>query len=208
MKALLYKDLVSAKFSYLISLILIIVISFFSVGQGEPMMIPLIFMLVPVIISGISFAIEEKEDTAKFIFITPVSRNTYVISKYVIGIFCSLLAVLFTLILAFSGKIDKNAVWLIVAASIAVPGIISAIQLPFLFKFGAEKGRFLMAIAYMLIFVAATALGNESGKIMQLIQKFAASDMRLIGLIIIGISVLIYIASILISQRIIQNNEY
>ena len=74
--------------------------------------------------------------------------------------------------------------------------LMSAIQLPFILKYGAEKGRLIMVITYFVIFALSTFLKEKSDLITKLAELFNKSSMSmicigivLIGLIMIGLSV-------------------
>lgn len=73
---------------------------------------------------------------------------------------------------------------------------ISAVQLPFVLKFGAEKGRLIMIITYFVIFVLATFLRGKSDLLMKIANILNKSSILMIcagitltGLLIIGIAV-------------------
>ena len=73
---------------------------------------------------------------------------------------------------------------------------ISAVQLPFVLKFGAEKGRLIMIITYFVIFALATFLREKSDLLMKIANILNKSPILMIcagitltGLLIIGIAV-------------------
>ena len=84
----------------------------------------------------------------------------------------------------------------------------SAIQLPFMLKFGAEKSRLIMLITYFVVFVIFSMLKQASGlftKVQGVLKNFSLTDVYsaliLVGLIIIAIC-------LKISIRIMEKKEY
>ena len=72
----------------------------------------------------------------------------------------------------------------------------SAIQLPFMLKYGAEKGRLIMVITYFTIFALSTFLKEKSYLLTKMLEFFSKYSMSmiligivLVGLIIIGIAI-------------------
>lgn len=75
MRALLYKDFVSSKKSYLLSFIVILFIGIYGAKEGYYIVIPLLCVYLPVIFNNVSFAIDEQVDFYKFAFTSPISRK-------------------------------------------------------------------------------------------------------------------------------------
>ena len=86
--------------------------------------------------------------------------------------------------------------------------LMSAIQLPFILKYGAEKGRLIMVITYFAIFALSTFLKEKSDLLANMVELFSKYSMLMIfiGIVLVGL-VTIGIA-IKISISIMDKKEY
>ena len=113
----------------------------------------------------------------------------------------------FTL-LSINGKVRFEIIVLISIVTLISSILMSAIQLPFMLKFGAEKSRLIMLITYFVVFVIFSMLKQASGlfaKVQGVLKNFSMTDVYS-GLILVG---LIIIAICLkISIRIMEKKEY
>ena len=74
MKALIYKDLVALKKTGLLSLVILAVVCFIGIWQEAVLMLPFIFVLVPVILLGILFGSDTQSRVDSYIIPGPVKR--------------------------------------------------------------------------------------------------------------------------------------
>ena len=166
MKALLYKDFVSAKTSYLILLIVFVALGVYGGLNHMLIALPLVFVFLPIFLNSVSFTVEEQVDYPKFAFTTPISRRTYVVSKFLLGIVFALLAGGFGLLI-FNQELGRLDLALFLASvSFAACLILNAFQLLFVFKFGANKGRIIMVAFYFLLFSVSSLLGDHMDEIL------------------------------------------
>lgn len=101
------------------------------------------------------YTYDEREHWCSTCATLPISRRTYVLSKYVLGLILTAVIVALALVLnliftAVNGVSVSVSPGLSVAMSLAAP----ALTMPFVFLFGAEKGR----IIYLIGVGAASAL--------------------------------------------------
>lgn len=82
MKALIYKDLVALKKTGLLSLVILAVVCFIGIRQEAVLMLPFIFVLIPVILLGILFGSDTQSRVDSYIIPGPVKRSTIVLSRY------------------------------------------------------------------------------------------------------------------------------
>lgn len=69
MKALIYKDLISIKNALLIQFIIIIALGIYFYKENQLVLIPLFFILVPVIILGMLFGMDNQYSTNKYLIV-------------------------------------------------------------------------------------------------------------------------------------------
>lgn len=160
-------------------------------------MIPLICAMIPLILTAISFGYDTKSNFEQYAFSMPIKKSSYVLSKlffaFAFGLIGSIC--IFILLTIQSIMIIEYIVFISIITLIASI-LMSAIQLPFILKYGAEKGRLIMVITYFAIFALSTFLKEKSDLITKLAELFNKSSMSmifigtvLIGLIIIGLAI-------------------
>lgn len=155
-----------AKTSYLILLIVFAALSVYGGLKHMLIILPLVFVFLPIFLNSVSFTVEEQVDYPKFAFTTPVARRTYVVSKFLLGIIFALLAGGFGLVI-FSQALGRFDLALFLAsASFAACLILNAFQLLFVFKLGANKGRIIMVAFYFLLFSLSSLLGDHMNEIL------------------------------------------
>lgn len=130
----------------------------------------------------------------------PVSRKTFLDSKYILYLLLSgiglLLGVTLSVIVSvFKGQLDYNSMLLFISISIAMALLSGSITIPFAFLFSEEKSMLGLIIAYPLsamIFVAAALLFDN---------KLMACSLVAIA------AVLLYIISWATSRKHIANRD-
>ncbi|MBQ9647974.1 MAG: ABC-2 transporter permease [Oscillospiraceae bacterium] len=148
MKGLLLKDwYLTVKYLriYLIGIALFLATSVFNPQNSFFMAYPSVMVaMMPVTL----YSYDDREKWTVYAQAFPVSRAQYVTEKYLYGAICTALylALQAVLYLAF----DREGLGDAVTVAISLGLLASAIMLPILFRFGAEKGR----IAY-LVFAGA-----------------------------------------------------
>jgi len=208
MKALFYKDFVSAKSTYLLSLAIMVVIAGSAVYRDKIILIPFMFVIMPMILNAISFGNEVQSNFPKFAFTTPISRKTYVKSKYGFAIIFGIVAFAFSLIIFYLEHENLDFALIMGVISFAIPIIFSAVQMPFILKFGLEKGRIIMVATYALLFITMSLLGEYLDGIMGLVQKISQLNSYIVSGFIFAIAVLILVISKNIGVAIIKAKEY
>ncbi len=208
MKALLYKDFVSAKSTYLLALVMILVIATYLTYHGAMVIISLLFVFMPVILNASSFVNETKSDFPKFAFTTPITRKAYVKSKYTVAVLFGIMALVSGFILVYLEYKSLNLALMIGALSFLLPILFSAIQIPFIIKFGEEKARLLVVAANFLLFAVASFLGDSFAGIIELIQNIRQVNAWVIAGLICAVTILILIVSQNIGVAIIKAKEY
>lgn len=208
MKALLYKDMVSAKTTYLLALAIMLAIAGYAVYHGAMIIIPFLFAFMPVILNAASFGNEAQSDFPKFVFTTPISRKAYVASKYILAVLFATMALISGLILFYLEHKSLNYAFVIAASSFAVPIIFSSFQIPFILKFGVEKGRIIVVAAYFLLFAITSYLGDTLSGFIHLVTKISQLNTYVIAGALIAAAILILTVSNNIGVSIMKRKEY
>ena len=197
MTALILKDIATLKKTLLLTTTICVALAIYGIYENAIFMIPLICAMIPLILTAISFGYDTKSNFEQYAFSMPIKKSSYVLSKLffafafgLIGSICIFILLTIQSIMTIEYIVFISIITLI--ASI----LMSAIQLPFILKYGAEKGRLIMVITYFAIFALSTFLKEKSHLITKLAELFNKSSMSiicigivLIGLIIIGLAI-------------------
>lgn len=209
MKALIYKDLISIKNALLLQFAVIIGLGIYFYKENQLVLIPLFFILVPVIILGMLFGMDNQYSTNKYLISSGISRKKIVLSRYTIIWAMSLLAILISLLVGFNkNPLTKDVpLILILSALLLITSIVGVFELPLMYKFGAEKARFIFVILYFIVFAFFSTISSNKEWILEYINKGLTMDKTLLALVIFVVTIIFHMISVLISIKIFENKE-
>ena len=218
---LIKKDLLNLS-SYKISLLVVLVCVFAIGSAGEEMWryIPIVMTTMLGMIALSTFSYDELAKSDEYVLSLPVNKKEIVLEKYILvismaligGIIGFIITPIFTNILnnvrpENNIHIDYNSLIFTTMGGIFGISLILAIQIPSIYKWGAEKGRIQMFILFFIIILLAlgiayivTNLGiniNEEA-INSFFQRFGI-------LIVVCLLILMYYISYRISYKIFRN---
>ncbi|HGQ7504704.1 ABC-2 transporter permease [Streptococcus milleri] len=202
MTALILKDIATLKKTLLLTITICIALAVYGIYENAIFMIPLICAMIPLILTAIAFGYDTKSKFEQFAFSMPIKKSSFVLSKlffaFVFGLVGSVC--LFVLFVVKNEMSIDNIVFISLITLVASV-LMSAIQLPFILKYGAEKGRLIMVITYFVIFALSTFLKEKSDLLANMVELFSKYSMVmifigivLVGLVIIGIAIKISIS--------------
>ena len=202
MTALILKDIATLKKTLLLTITICIALAVYGIYENAIFMIPLICAMIPLILTAIAFGYDTKSKFEQFAFSMPIKKSSFVLSKlffaFVFGLVGSVC--LFVLFVVKNEMSIDNIVFISLITLVASV-LMSAIQLPFILKYGAEKGRLIMVITYFAIFALSTFLKEKSDLLANMVELFSKYSMVMIfigilsvGLVIIGIAIKISIS--------------
>lgn len=203
MKGLVLKDLINLKKQLkVIGLIILFYFIFSKTTNNNSMfgtMVTLVFAMLPIT----ALAFDEKANWDKYGLTMPVSRPEVVMSKYILGIIASIVAIILNFIaqILLGTKINSESIKMI-SIIFSVSLLFFSLILPIIFKFGVEKGRLLMfivlALPSMIILLFKDRLDISST--LDLLNK------TIYALPLLAIAILIL--SMLLSIIIYKNKEF
>ena len=209
MTALILKDIATLKKTLLLSITLCIALVVYGVYENEIFMIPLICTMIPLILTAIAFGYDTKSKFEQFAFSMPIKKSSFVLSKLffasVFGLFGSVC--LFVQLVIKSEMSIDNIIFISLITLVASV-LISAIQLPFILKYGAEKGRLIMVLTYFIIFALSSLLKAKSDLLTNVVEFFLNNSRVMIYLGIVFVSIVIIGMAIKISILIMEKKEY
>lgn len=214
---LIIKDLLQLK-SYKKSLILsIILYIFIALSQSDINGISTMLIIMLTIGFGMysiaTFNYDEIAKSDKFILSLPITRKDIIISKYIFVIGSTLLGGILSILLSlimiliFTRNIP-NILDLLSLGSGAVFGIglIESIQIPCIYKWGAEKGRLHMFILIMFVSLVLGGISFVSFDVTSVSSVISKME-KILPFVLVAAIVLMYFISYKISYRIYNKKE-
>lgn len=197
MTALILKDIATLKKTLLLTITICVALAIYGIYENAIFMIPLICAMIPLILTAISFGYDTKSNFEQYAFSMPIKKSSYVLSKLFFAFAFGLIgSICIFILLTIQNIMTIEYIVFISIITLIASILMSAIQLPFILKYGAEKGRLIMVITYFVIFALSTFLKEKSDLITKFAELFNKSSMSmicigivLIGLIMIGLSV-------------------
>ena len=217
-KGLITKDILQLK-TYKRTLIIFIVIFTLTSISGEGgigKMLAIMLTLGFGMFSMASFNYDELNKADRYILTLPLTKKQVVLSKYILVI-CStvigsIIGITLGVILTFAiNKQVPNIEELISVGlgSVLGIGLIEAIQIPCVYKWGAEKGRIQMVIVTALVALLAGGIifiGEKAD--IQLPENYILNILNtFLPLIFIGLTIIIYYISYKVAYKIYDKKE-
>lgn len=209
MKALIYKDLISIKNALLLQFVIIIGLGIYFYKENQLVLIPLFFILIPIIVLGMVFGIDNQYSTDKYLISSGISRKKIVFSRYTIIWFMSLFAIALSFVLGFNkNPLTKEIPLILILSSLFfITSIVGVVELPLMYKFGAEKARLVFVILYFLVFAFFSTISSNKEWLLEYVNKGLTMDKTLLSLIIFAITIIVHTLSVFISIKIFENKE-
>ena len=170
--------------------------------------------LLMTIFSLSTLSYDEYDNSMPFLMSLPVLAKTYAIEKYLFGLICGLIGLLFAVavesILIIGRHMPVNINEELISLLIYIPliMIVLSFSLPVELKLGAEKGRMYMfligGIVIVGVIVALKFLPVKTG----IIEVLNNINIIVLGSIIAGVAVILFVISMLISVRIVRRKEF
>ena len=217
---LVLKDLLQLK-SYRRTLIIYILI-FVLTGiaqettKGVGIMIAVMLTLGFGMFGMAAFNYDEQSKTDRYILTLPLSKNEILISKYVFIISSTIIGAIVGIIASFLIVfiIDKQLPSLYDYINVALGGIfgvglIEAIQIPCVYKWGAEKGRIQMFIvaAIIVLLIGGIFFVGQNANINLPGRDIVNAIVNFLPIILILATIIIYYISYRVSYRIYKNKD-
>ena len=221
-KGLLKKDLYNLA-SYKTTLIIIVIFCGMAIiGTDAIYWGSVVIGIIVGMISLSTFSYDEMAKSNRYILTLPVTRKEIVLEKYILAIGATILGSLLGFVLTLlignmmnyvrpDNMIDINIDTLLSTSIGGLFGVsvIQAIQIPSIFKWGAEKGRIQMFIVLFVVALIGAGVGfliKESGLSVD-IEKLENTLKSFGWIILVILSFIIYFISYKVSYKIYKNKE-
>ena len=217
-KGLITKDILQLK-SYkktLIIFIMVFALTSISAQDGVENMLVIMLTLGLGMFSMASFNYDEFNKADRYILTLPLTKKEVVLSKYILVIgstvMGSIIGIMLSYIVTFAMNKQVPNIEEIISVglgSVLGIGLIEAIQIPCVYKWGAEKGRIQMVIVTALVALLAGGIifiGEKAN-----IQLPANNILNILNtflpLIFIGLTIIIYYISYKVAYKIYNRKE-
>lgn len=197
--------------SSIIKTILIVIIVWIGIAMINQAFFNIIFGMGTYLLLMQVMAYEDTYGIDNLIAKLPVSKNEYVISRYVLGIIISAIFMVLSVLIYYTLnsilKLDLTlGIFILIGFVTSV--LAMSVIIPVILKFGINKGRMVVTILTVLIVVVPTGIMTsiwDNKEFMYKIMDIAGN----IGIpfILIISSILILIISIIISLRVYKSKE-
>lgn len=206
MKGLLLKDFYALRKQGRVIFALSIFYLILGLSSGNIGMFGTMITLLSAMLPITTMSYDEYHKWDRYALAMPVSRKTIVLSKYCLGIICSLAASLLVLLVNLLMSLTNELSLILILQSnlvfIVVANLFLAIVLPIIFKFGIEKGRMIMLMVIALPTLGLILLGKLG---VSLPSEQVLIRMLYLSPIVVFIFVFL---SIQLSNKIYQQKEF
>ncbi len=160
-----------------------------------------VMSLIPITILNF----DEKSKWGRYASAMPVSRRANVLSKYIIMVGLSVInAAVLALVYWLSGESDRMIFMIVIlAASLTTGSVVTALG----YKFGSTNARFIFTAVVFISVISAMAVAG--GISISVGDEFGSSSSGVViaAVIFLAVSILICVASFMISSHIYENKD-
>ena len=167
------------------------------------------FVIIPIRLISSLFEIDNNYLVDRYSIAVGFSRRKIVISRYIFLWIITLVSLLISLLLIFflKGKSENLSLALLISILIVTSELIPLIEIPLMYKFGANKTRQLTSISYLLGFAIFMLIGKNKENL----ERFLLGDLSLsentLAFAIVIFIILLNLVSLLVSFKIFDNKE-
>ena len=188
---------------------LFIVVAFGGASLVNPGFSSMLVGMITYVIAYQTMAYEDSYGIDHMIAHLPVTKNEYVISRYIFGIITIVGAGILSLIFFISKKMNLVDLTGIDYKIILYMGIISAVVLisiliPVLLYFGMKKGRMAIILIFMVIVMIPSLVINDIETAMNILNKLSEMNINLLSGVL---TIVILLISYFITRFLYEKKE-
>ena len=217
-KGLITKDILQLKTYKRTLIIFIVIFTLTSISQksGLGNILAIMLTLGFGMFSMASFNYDELNKADRYILTLPLTKKEFVLSKYILVIGSTVIGSIIGMILSYIVTFAMSRQMPNIEEIIAVGlggilgiGLVEGIQIPCVYKWGAEKGRIQMVVVTSLVALLAGGIifTGEKANIQFPANNILEIFSKYLPLIFIGITIIIYFISYKVSYKIYFKKE-
>lgn len=188
MKGLLMKDLLNLKRQGGIILLVLAMYGLFAFSSGMSEVLGSMICVFGAMLPVTALAYDERAKWDKYALTMPVTRRQMVISKYLLGLLLTAVALVINVaVQAIKSPVDP---WEILLMPLCLAGVgvaFLALLMPLLFRFGTEKARLLMLLMVAIPVAGVMLLANRNIPLPD--ENMQIALLLLIPLILLAVSI-------------------
>lgn len=211
---LITKDLLllkSYKKNFIISMLIYLFVIISNIKEPSFSMIGTLLIIYTFSLYAQStFNSDEKSDADSFYLTLPINKSDIVLEKYLFHFLAIILGTIFSFIIMFALYFFKVVIMfdikdylILLSCIIYIFSLLQSLQLPFIFKMGAEKGRLFNYVVMIIIFSITGLLSFVFADI-----NFSFSILKFVPFILIGLIIFNYYLSYKISCSFYNKREF
>ena len=217
MKGLLIKDLKLLKGQKNFFVVLIVIAIVLSVSMSSPSFVIGYMTFIGAVFTLSTISYDEFDNGNAFLFSLPVTRKDYVREKYVFGILVGGASCLLSIVISLVIGLINHSVFLpvIMMSAVMVFAVlffIIAIMLPFQLKFGGEKGRVAIMIAFGVVILVGLLAAKIAGMfhidLGRMLSHFPVTNLGVMVAVIYALALSVCFLSMQISVAIMEKKEF
>lgn len=206
MKGLILKDLFNLKTQFRFYLFFILIFALMSFTGMDMNTLGGVIALVCAMLPITALGLDEKNNWDKYALTLPVVRKDLVLSKYTLGLICTVAGSIVSFMLMGIRNGFSQTTLYIALVFFAISLFYLSLLLPLMFKLGVEKGRItMMLVAFLPAIVISFLASRFSGVFSN--EQFT-SMLPFLPIIAVGLILICLFVSIAISMRIYKRKEF
>lgn len=207
MKGLLLKDIMAMKKQCKIMFLVIIIYAFYSVMSKNASMVSGMIALFCAMMPITLMAYDEQSKWDRYALSLPLSRNSIVLGKYILGIGLVVLSMLLIIpiniaMIRYSNEMGLKEALLIVYVIFGIAICFVSLMLPIFYKFGIEKGRLLLFVVFFIPVMLAYMFAKSG------IKMPSEKTLEMVGYLSPLVLIAMVIVSLMISINIYRKKEF
>ena len=161
---------------------------------------------------------DEYENGMAYLFTLPISRNTYVLEKYVFALVNSIVTGVIMYAMACGAikirglAISQSDMYSGLAGACFVSIIMISYMSPLYIKFGIEKSRIVsasgMAAIFLILYLGIKISKEQNGAILKIINRAEKLNDGIVILLIFAVSVIIICISVVCAMKAMKKREF
>ncbi len=210
------KDLYVLKSQKLFVTQLIFVVIALVIGYEEPILGVFAGTILASTLSITTIAYDDYNNSSIFLFTLPISRKTYVVSKYLFSLlFCVAVSMIVSLIIFFwhfslltAGGLGT---WLLQVLIVTLaPMLFASLMIPINLKFGTERGRIVMVVLFVAIGILSPFASDliQPARAQSFLLFISRQDTWLLLLLFVAVISLVALFSVVISAHVMRKKEF
>ena len=214
MKGLLVKDLLLLKMQNNFIIIAFVICALLASSDSDSIF-PITFLTLALSSFSVStISYDEFENGNPFLFSLPISRRLYVIEKYCFTLISATAAALLAgLLCAAAGLAIESSsftYYLFLGLTASLPSILilQALIIPFLLKFGPERGRIAIIVVIAAAGVLMARIHLFADFLMMMYNSISQLSMIVFSGLFFTVGMLLFLASAAVSMHIMARKEF